>query len=130
VRLIQSRLVTEDLPVVAGPYAALGGVGVPFNEFDIEVPAGGLSIDISKYRSTEEYVAIGEGSRAQCAGKVETILDFGIDDADAQYQRVDALGVEWAMPPATQPWGTSSTMFRNPEGHLVNHVVQLGTERL
>lgn len=129
-KLIQSRLVAEDLPVLAGLYAALGSVGVPINEFDIEVPAGGLSIDISKCRSTEEYVAVGEGSGAHGGGKVETFLDFGIDDADAQNQRIDALGVEWVMPPTTQRSGTRSTTFRDPEGHPVNLVVRLGTERL
>jgi hypothetical protein len=33
----------------------------------------------------------------------ETILDFMAGDADAEYPRIDALGVDWALRPATQP---------------------------
>jgi uncharacterized glyoxalase superfamily protein PhnB len=47
-------------------------------------------------------------------------VDFLTDDADAQYPRIEAMGVEWIMPPKTQPWGSRSMIFRDPEGHLVN----------
>ena len=50
----------------------------------------------------------------------QLILDFLTDDADAQYPRIAAMGVEWIMPPRTQPWGSRSMIFRDPEGHLVN----------
>jgi uncharacterized glyoxalase superfamily protein PhnB len=30
------------------------------------------------------------------------------------------MGVEWVMPPKTQPWGSRAMIFRDPEGHLVN----------
>ena len=50
----------------------------------------------------------------------ETILDFALDDVDGAFGRIDALGVEWVLPPTTQPWGTRSMIFRDPEGHLVN----------
>jgi uncharacterized glyoxalase superfamily protein PhnB len=39
---------------------------------------------------------------------------------DAEYPRVAALGVEWVMPPTTQPWGNRSMIFRDPAGNLVN----------
>jgi Glyoxalase/Bleomycin resistance protein/Dioxygenase superfamily len=38
----------------------------------------------------------------------------------AEYPRIAALGVEWVMPPTTQPWGNRSMMFRDPAGNLVN----------
>jgi uncharacterized glyoxalase superfamily protein PhnB len=50
----------------------------------------------------------------------DIILDFLTDDADAEYERIAALGVGWVMPPATQPWGNRSMMFRDPAGLLVN----------
>ena len=31
-----------------------------------------------------------------------------------------ALGVDWVMPPTTQPWGSRSMIFRVPEGNLIN----------
>ena len=39
---------------------------------------------------------------------------------DAEYPRIAALGVEWVMPPTTQPWGNRSMIFRDPAGNLVN----------
>ena len=50
----------------------------------------------------------------------ETILDFVVEDVDAEYERIDALGVEWVLRPTTQPWGRRSMIFSDPEGHLVN----------
>jgi uncharacterized glyoxalase superfamily protein PhnB len=50
----------------------------------------------------------------------EVILDFLVDDVDAEYPRIAALGVEWVLPPTTQPWGNRSMIFRDPAGNLVN----------
>jgi len=41
-------------------------------------------------------------------------------DVDAEYERIAALGVAWVMPPATQPWGNRSMIFRDPAGNLVS----------
>jgi len=48
------------------------------------------------------------------------ILDFLVDDVDAEYERIAALGVDWVTPPVTQPWGNRTMIFRDPEGNLVN----------
>jgi uncharacterized glyoxalase superfamily protein PhnB len=43
-----------------------------------------------------------------------------VDDVDAEYRRIAALGVDWVLPPTTQPWRNRSMMFRDPAGNLVN----------
>jgi uncharacterized glyoxalase superfamily protein PhnB len=48
------------------------------------------------------------------------VLDFLVDDVDAEYERIAALGVDWIMPPTNQPWGTRAMIFADPEGNLVN----------
>lgn len=48
------------------------------------------------------------------------VLDFLVDDVDAEYPRIAALGVGWLLPPTTQPWGSRSMVFGDPEGNLVN----------
>jgi uncharacterized glyoxalase superfamily protein PhnB len=48
------------------------------------------------------------------------ILDFRVDDVDREFMRVDQLGVEWVLPPTTQPWDSRSMVFQDPEGNLVN----------
>ena len=47
-------------------------------------------------------------------------LQGAMADVDAEYPRVATLGVEWVMPPTTQPWGNRSMVFRDPAGNLVN----------
>jgi uncharacterized glyoxalase superfamily protein PhnB len=62
--------------------------------------------------------------QAQSAGHHDQpaalVLDFLVDDVDAEYLRIAALGVDWVTPPTTQPWGSRSMTFRDPAGHLVN----------
>ena len=111
-KLVQSRIVTDDVEGLAGFYARLLGVPVALNEYYVEIEAGPASVGFSRRRYTE-YT---EPDR----GEGEIILDFVVDDVDAEYPRVAALGVDWVLPPTTQPWGNRSMIFRDPAGHLVN----------
>ena len=118
--LVQSRIVTNDVEAMAGFYAKLLTAEVTLNEFYVEVSAGAMSVGFSKCRFTEEHANNTGCSTSLSAQYGETILDFVVDDVDAEYERIDALGVQWVLPPTTQPWGRRSMLFRDPEGHLVN----------
>ena len=56
--------------------------------------------------------------RGSPGGRV--LVDFLVDDVDAEYPRVAGLGVEFVLPPTTQPWGNRSMIFRDPAGNLIN----------
>lgn len=116
--LVQSRIVTDDVAGLAGFYARLLGVPVTLNEYYVEVQAGPVSVGFSRRRFTEYRDCDGRDAAAGC--RDEVILDFLVDDVDAEYPRITALGVEWVLPPATQPWGNRSMIFRDPGGNLVN----------
>jgi predicted enzyme related to lactoylglutathione lyase len=118
--LVQSRIVTDDVEAMATFYATLVGVPVTTNEFYVEVPTGSMSVGFSKRRFTEEQGTKGSCSSSLGAERGDVILDFVADDVEAQYLRIQTLGVHWVMPPTTQPWGRRSMLFRDPEGHLVN----------
>ncbi|HMD93351.1 MAG TPA: VOC family protein [Trebonia sp.] len=113
-RLVQARIVTDDVAGLAAFYAGLLRADVALNDY-VEVPAGPASVGFSKRRFTEYRAGCGAGRAAR-----EVILDFQAADADAEYPRIAALGVDWLMPPATQPWGSRSMIFRDPGGTLVN----------
>jgi uncharacterized glyoxalase superfamily protein PhnB len=115
-RLVQSRIVTEDVAAMATFYATLLGSEVTVNDYYVEVPSGDMSVGFSKPRFTEYQPGTAEAPE----GGGPIILDFVVDDVDAEYGRIAALGVEWVMPPRTQPWGRRSMVFRDPEGNLVN----------
>ena len=122
-RLVQSRIVTDDVEGLAGFYADLLGAPVALNEYYVEIQAGEASVGFSKPRFTGyRGDCAGQGGEGRCGPprRDEIILDFLVDDVDAEYPRVAALGVDWVTPPTTQPWGCRSMTFRDPAGHLVN----------
>jgi uncharacterized glyoxalase superfamily protein PhnB len=118
--LVQGRIVTDDVRRLAAFYARLLDAQVTLNDYYVEVPAGPASVGFSRRRFTEyrEDLAAGRGCLSACAAEV--ILDFQAADVDAEYLRIDALGVGWVMPPTTQPWGNRTMTFRDPDGILVN----------
>jgi predicted enzyme related to lactoylglutathione lyase len=125
VDLVQGRFVTDDVAQLAAFYGRLIETDVVVNDFYVEVPMGGLSFAFSKCRFTEIGTACGATpERAPRSG--ESILDFRTQDVDQAYARIDRLGVEWVLPPTTQPWGDRAMMLRDPEGHLVNIFSRVG----
>jgi len=124
--LVQCRIVTDDVEGLAGFYARLLGVGAELNEYYVEIQAGPASMGFSKRRFTEcEACGLPEAAPSH---RDEVILDFGVDDVDAEYPRIAALGVDWVMPPTTQPWGNRSMIFRDPAGNLVNVFSRRGSQ--
>ncbi len=117
--LVQSRIVTDDVEGLAAFYARLVGTSVALNEYYVEVPAGAMSVGFSKRRFTE-YQEERAGLPGRQAQASEVILDFMVDDVDTEYERIATLGVDWVMPPTTQPWGNRAMIFRDPEGNLIN----------
>jgi predicted enzyme related to lactoylglutathione lyase len=123
--LVQSRIITDDVERLAAFYARLAGVPVALNEYYVEVQAGRMSVGFSKRRFTEDHrcrpaVANDAAGNTPPGHRPGIILDFLVADADAEYERIKALGVTWVMPPASQPWGNRSMIFRDPEGNLIN----------
>ena len=116
--LVQSRVVTDDVAGMAAFYARLVGASVVLNDYYVEIPTGAMSVGFSKCRFTECSGAGDAAMRNVPSGEV--ILDFRVDDVDAEFARIDQLGVEWVLVPTTQPWGSRSMVFRDPEGNLVN----------
>jgi predicted enzyme related to lactoylglutathione lyase len=123
--LVQARFVTDDVPGLAAFYARLVRAPAVLNDYYVEVQAGPASVGFSRRRFTE--CPAGRAGRAdladpaggpRCPGAF--ILDFQADDADAEYPWIAALGVDWVMRPATQPWGSRSMIFRDPQGSLIN----------
>jgi predicted enzyme related to lactoylglutathione lyase len=120
VELAQVRFVSTAIEPIAAFYAALLGVSVPLNEHYLELPAGPASVGFSKVGFTEERGPHAASPAGLAAVPGEIILDFTADDVDAEYRRIDSLGVTWVMPPTTQPWRRRSMLFRDPHGHLIN----------
>jgi uncharacterized glyoxalase superfamily protein PhnB len=116
--LVQSRIVTDEVQRLAAFYASLVQAEVVLNDYYVEVPTGAMSVGFSRRRFTE--YGKDQASRPGRHHRTEIILDFRATDVDTEYRRVADLGVDWVMPPTTQPWGNRSMIFGDPEGNLVN----------
>ena len=57
---------------------------------------------------------------AEAARNRSLILEFKVANVDLEYRRLASLVKVWVKPPTTQPWGTRSVYFRDPDGNLVD----------
>lgn len=48
------------------------------------------------------------------------IMEFRVDDVEAEYARLKPAVEDWVQEPTTMPWGNRSMLFRDPDGNLVN----------
>jgi len=116
--LKQTRLVTESVDRLTRFYEYVTGasatvLGSGYVEFQ-RSPCAGLAIaDATTVRSYGAGVAEPAANRS-------TILDFEVDDVDAEYKRLKKHVSDWVQPPTQQPWGNRAMLFRDPDGNLVN----------
>ena len=111
------RIITDDLDRLVAFYEQLTGVTAdrpapPFAE--LVLPTATLAIGHS-----QTVPLFGAGS-AQAADNHTVIIEFRVDDVDAEYARLTSIIDEWVQEPTTMPWGNRSILFRDPDGNLVN----------
>jgi predicted enzyme related to lactoylglutathione lyase len=75
-----------------------------------------LRLAISSQQTMELY---GAGATKPEANR-SVILDFEVEDVDAERVRLASLMRELVQEPTTQPWGNRSMLFRDPDGNLIN----------
>lgn len=46
-------------------------------------------------------------------------IAFTVEDVDAEYERVKAMGARIAAPPTQRPWGAKNMSFLDPDNNLV-----------
>src|SRR3954470_1721147 len=110
--LTKTRIVTDDIARLALFYATLIGVDIVLNDYYVEVPTPTAAVAFSRRRYTEPDSF---GTPGGTAMPDWMILDFEVDDVDANFDRVNRLGVDWILRPTTQLWGNRTMMFRDPE---------------
>jgi catechol 2,3-dioxygenase-like lactoylglutathione lyase family enzyme len=115
--LISIRIITDDVDASAAFYERLTGVTAvrPTAQFaEIRTPSATLAIG-----HTATVALFGPGS-ARPADNHTAIIEFIVDDVDAEHVRLQADGVPVVQEPTTMPWGNRSLLLRDPDGTLVN----------
>jgi catechol 2,3-dioxygenase-like lactoylglutathione lyase family enzyme len=111
-RFASARIVTTDVAALACFYGKLTGAAAVGSDEYVELRMAGATLAIS---SATAMTLFGGGAATPCV-----ILDFEVDDVDAERVRMDGIVAEWVLMPTTQPWGNRSMLFRDADGNLIN----------
>ena len=115
-RFASTRLVTDDVPRLAGFYAVLLNADPRGSDDYVEFRPGGAVLAIVSRRSAEQM----HGGSWRGAANGSAILEFEVVDVDAERRRVDGLVRDGLQQPKDMPWGNRSMLFRDPDGNPVN----------
>ena len=115
--LINTCLITDDVGRLSAFYAQVLQIephssGADYVEFHTSVG----TLALFSAAAQEKYIP---GS-ARPGQNHSAILEFRVGNVDAEYARLHDLVKEWVKGPTTQPWGTRSIYFRDPDGNLID----------
>lgn len=111
------RIITSDVARLTDFYEAVTGMPAArpapvFSEF--RSPSGVLAIGgVETVASLGEHAPSPESNRS-------VIVEFLVDDVDAEFARLRDAASEVVLEPMTMPWGNRSALIRDPDGTLVN----------
>ncbi len=114
-KLASTRLVARDIKAVVGFYEMVTQrvAEWPAPVFaEIVTPGATLAV------GSVETVALFEEGSAEAAANRTAILEFMVDDVDAEFARLNGKA-ELVHGPKLMPWGNRTALFRDPEGTLV-----------
>jgi predicted enzyme related to lactoylglutathione lyase len=79
--------------------------------------------------STRTLGFFGEGV-AEPASNRSVIIEFRVENVDAEYERMKGLLRDIVQEPTTMPWGNRSLLFRDPDGNLINFFTPVSPEAI
>ena len=100
---------------------------VPFYEQATGVEASWLAPVFAELRFASCTLALGHASTAALfnnaarpAANQTAIIEWIVEDVDAEFERLQPIVAQWEQEPTQMPWGNRSILFRDPDGNLVN----------
>lgn len=116
-RFVSTRIITADvLQLVTFYELVTGSTAVWGNELFAEIPTAVGTLAIGSDKTVPLF---GAGSAEPAANRT-AIIEFIVDDVDAEYERLRGQVPEVVTEPTTMPWGNRALLFRDPDGNLVN----------
>jgi len=125
--LVSIRVITDDVPRLVEFYERVTGMALrrltpDFAE--LQTLAGTLAI-----ASSQTVALFGAGS-ARPADNHTAIIEFLVEDVDAEYDSIEQLTADVVTEPTTMPWGNRSLLFRDPDGNLINFFTPVTPEAI
>jgi uncharacterized glyoxalase superfamily protein PhnB len=109
-------LITDNVVGLTEFYSTLLGVEAAGDAVHAEIITQGAGLTIFSVVGMEQMAP--HSMEGTDNGRV--ILAFEVEDADNEYERVKAMGVEFVMLPTTHPWGNRSFWFKDPDGNIID----------
>jgi catechol 2,3-dioxygenase-like lactoylglutathione lyase family enzyme len=125
---VSTRIITADIKRLVRFYEQITGASITMLTEDfgeLSTPSATLALG-----STRTLALFGEDV-ARAADNHTAILEFLVDDVDAEYRRLaEVIESSTVQQPTTMPWGNRSLLFRDPDGNLVNFFTPITPEAI
>ncbi|MGA7810970.1 VOC family protein [Bradyrhizobium sp.] len=123
---VSIRIITADIKRLTRFYEEITGIPIKMLTEDFgELKTPACTLAIGSTRTLQLF----SGEIARPADNHSTIIEFRVDDVDADYRRLTGvIGRSLVQEPTTMPWGNRSLLFRDPDGNLVNFFTPLSVE--
>ncbi|OBB70226.1 VOC family protein [Mycobacterium sp. 852014-50255_SCH5639931] len=116
-KFVSTRIITADVKRLVDFYETVTEAPAVWgNELfaEIPTPVGTLAI------GSDKTVPLFAAGSAEPAANRSAIVEFMVDDVDAEYERLHERVGEVVTTPTTMPWGNRALLLRDPDGNLVN----------
>ncbi len=124
--LINTCLITNDVKRLSAFYAQVLQIEAHNSGPDyVEFHASAGTLALFSADAQERYIP-GSATPGQ---NHSAILEFRVNNVDEEYSRLHDFVERWVKGPTTQPWGTRSIYFRDPDGNLVDFFTPVASEK-
>ena len=125
--LVSLRIITANIVTLVEFYEKATGVEAKWSTDDFaEIVTSSFTLAIG---STRTLAFFGEGI-AQPATNKSVIIEFLVENVDAEYERIKDLSIDIVQKPTTMPWGNRSLLFRDTDGNLINFFTPVSPEAI
>jgi catechol 2,3-dioxygenase-like lactoylglutathione lyase family enzyme len=122
--LINTCLITANFTQLVDFYQHVLGIAPRVGNGDYaEFPTSAGVLAIFTAEAQERYIP---GSALPASNK-STVLEFKVANVDGEFMRLQNFVKNWVKLPTSQPWGTRSFYFRDPDGNLIDFYAPVKT---
>ena len=116
-KFVSIRIITADIKRLVGFYKQVTGCPPAwFGEDFAEIAMPSCTLAIGSTRTLQLF----EAGDTRAEANRSAILEFLVNDVDAEFERLKPVLDDIVQQPKTLPWGNRSLLFRDPDGALVN----------
>jgi len=125
--LVSIRIITANIVTLVEFYEKATGIEAKWSTDDFaEIVTSSFTLAIGSTRT----LAFFGGSVAQPATNKSVIIEFLVENVDAEYERIKDLTDDIVQKPTTMPWGNRSLLFRDTDGNLINFFTPVSPEAI